>query len=496
LGENSKHEIISFKVVDMKQNYNDLTLSEEEMRKLGYKAIDILIDHISTLKDKPVTRSKSRNELELIFRENIPEQGMDSDELLQLVQTHLLSNIMHIDHPRFLGFISSPSNFISILGDLFTSAFNFFAGTWIESSSAAQIELVVLDWMKKFFHFPTQAGGIFLSGGSMANLVALVVARTNKYDSDSNRIPKFYYSTQTHSSVDRALRILGFSEKHIEKIPVDTNFNIQLSQLEQQIQQDVRQNCVPVCIIANAGTTNTGTVDPIVKMVEIAKNYNVWLHVDGAYGLAAILDPNEKNKFTGLGKADSITFDPHKWWFQPYEISGLLVRDAHQLRDTFHILPEYLKDLDREFEEINFCDYGPQLTRNFRALKFWLSLKYFGINEFRKAVQKGISNAKFVEKMITEQFNKEFKIISPAKLAIICFRYYDENLSNEILNSINKEVVQEMIKQQWAMISSTTLHEIVCLRFCTINPRTTDMDLLTTLNRIINIGRELVKKYM
>jgi aromatic-L-amino-acid/L-tryptophan decarboxylase len=472
----------------MKEN---LTLSKKEMRELGYKAIDIIIEHLIDLNEKPVTRTKSRQELEQIFREKLPETGVEGKKLFEFLQNNVFENIMHVDHPKFLAFVPNPNNFLSALGDLFASAFNIFAGTWLESSSAAQIELVTLDWMKNLFGLPENSGGIFVSGGSMANLMALVVARSVHMEHFTEQTPKFYYSTQTHSSIDKALRILGFTQENIVKIPVNDKYQMDTENLEKQLEVDVSINQVPICIIATAGTTNTGSVDPLDKIAEIARKYNVWLHVDGAYGLAAILDEREKDKFTGLELADSITFDPHKWWFQPYEISGLLVRDANLLRNTFHILPEYLKDIQRELEEVNFCDYGPQLTRSFRALKFWLSLKYFGISEFRKCVKIGIDNAAYVENLIKEQYHSVLQVVSPSNLAIICFRYIRSSLDDSIINRLNGQIVQEMIQSQFAMISSTNLNGIICLRFCTINPRTTQTDLANTLKKIVEIGEKI-----
>jgi glutamate/tyrosine decarboxylase-like PLP-dependent enzyme len=459
-----------------------LELSTEQMKKLGY---------FEDLKGKPVTRYSTRSEMEKKFREPIPYQKTNPDEILKYVNKEIFGNIMHVDHPRFFAFVPSPSNFISVLADCLVSAFNPFAGTWLESAPAAQIELVTVDWLKKIFDMPNEAGGLFLSGGSTANMLGLAVARQIKLN---NRIENsvIYYSDQTHSSIDRALKVLGFSENNICKIPSNEEYKLNIDLLVERINEDKKNGLIPFCIVGNAGNTNTGSVDSLMDISNLCKMNNLWFHIDGAYGAASILDSRSKALLDGIGKADSLCLDPHKWWFQPYEISCLIVRDSSFLKKTFRILPEYLKDLDRATEEINFCDYGTQLTRSFRAMKFWMSLKCFGLNSFKKAVTRGIDLAEHIEKICEK--HQSFEIISPPQIGIITFRFVVDDLDLEDINEINKAIIEKMIDDGYAMISTTKLNDKVVLRMCAINPRIREIDIERTISKIVHFGKEIVKK--
>ncbi len=458
------------------------------MKRIGYKVIDMIVDHLDSLREKPVTNFGSRTEMENLLREPIPLNGMSADMLLDEVEKKILNKTMFLNHPRFFAFIPSPSNFISMIADCMVSAFNPFAGTWLESSSSAEIELITIDWLKKILDLPPTAGGIFVSGGSTANLLGLEVAKNVKLN---NRVDKsvIYFADQTHSSVKRALKIIGFNEENIHKISSTENYTLSIEELIDSIILDKKRGLKPFCIIANAGSTNTGSIDPLIDLYNISRKEDMWLHVDGAYGAAAYLTPNGKELLNGMNLADSLTIDPHKWWFQPYETSCIFVREAHFMKDTFQILPEYLRDHDREGEEVNFCDYGHQLTRRFRALKLWMSFKYFGLKAFRNAILKGIHLAEYAESFVKSK--SELELITPAQLGILTFRFIRKNIKINGLNKINSEIINRLVKDGYAMISSTVLGNKVVLRMCIINPRTTESDIDNTINRIVELGENI-----
>ena len=463
-----------------------LNLSREDMRALGYRVVDILVEHFQELPGKPVTRKADRPTLEARLRGALPEHGANALEVLDQLQRDVFSNIMHTDHPRFFAFVPSPSNFVSVMADALAAGFNVFAGTWLEASGPTQIELVTIDWLREACGLPDAAGGLFVSGGSMANMTGLAVARHVKLGGHTEGAV-VYFSDQTHSSVERGLRVLGFQDHQMRKIESDDRFCLDISALERKVEADQAAGRVPFCVVANAGTTNTGAIDPLPALAEYCRREELWLHVDGAYGAAAVFCERGQALLDGLGHVDSLSLDPHKWLFQPYEIGCVLVREERWLKEAFHILPEYLEDIEGQEGEVNFCDRGIQLTRGFRALKLWMSLQVFGRSAFQEAVSRGFEMAEVAEAAIRELSNWE--VVTPAQMGIVTLRCAPAGLSPEKLNWLNRELVEEVIADGFAMISSTVLREQTVLRMCTINPRTTEADVRETIKRLDDISK-------
>jgi aromatic-L-amino-acid decarboxylase len=467
-----------------------LELSGEEMRALGYRVVDILVEHFEQLRDKPVTRRADRATLEKQLREALPEQGTDTPKVLEQVEQVVFSNIMHLDHPRFFAFVPSPSNFVSVMADALASGFNVFAGTWLEASGPAEIELVTIDWLRQLCGLPGSAGGLFVSGGSVANLTALATARHVRLR-DNVQDAVLYCSDQTHSSIDRGLRLMGFDPLQIHKLSSDISFHLPLPDLRRAVAEDRAAGKTPFCVIANAGTVNSGAVDPLPALADFCRQEGLWLHADGAYGAAAVLCDKGRALLEGLAFVDSLSLDPHKWLFQPYEIGCVLVRESHWLQETFHIMPEYLKDIVKGEEEINFCDYGIQLTRGFRALKLWMSLKIFGLETFRQAVARGFTLAELAEEALRK--SACWEIVTPAQMGIVTFRFVPEGQVRPPaeIDAINQRIVDQMIADGFAMVITTSLRGRIVLRFCTINPRTTKDDLRETIQKLEIFGHHL-----
>jgi len=468
---------------------DQLLFDKETMQALGYRVVDMIVNHITELPDKSATKQKTRAELETIFREKIPEQGMDPMVLLDTVEKEVFGNIMHIDHPRFFAFVPGPSNYIGALADFLTAGFNVISCDWLEASSAAQIELVVTDWLRELFNLPESAGGVFVSGGSMGNLMSMILALHHK--KPVGKIGIVYCSDQTHSSVERGVTILGKEQVKLRKIKVDSSYKMDLVALKEAINKDKKENKQPLAIIANAGTTNTGAIDDLSTIAKICTTEDLWFHVDAAYGGAAILDDRLQQLYNGIEKVDSMVINPHKWLFQPIESACFLVRQRHQLKDVFYIMPEYLKDMDLSAEEINYANYSIQLTRNFKALKMWMSLKTFGLNSFKQAVKTGIDLAILAEKEIKKYDN--WVVVSPPKLAIINFQYRPLQQTKEQINLLNKAIISEIVKTGFAMISSTVLKGHLVIRLCIINPRTTELDIRETIRQLNQIAVRLTQ---
>ena len=475
----------------MKPESTPLQLSEAQMRQLGYRVIDMVIEHIQSLPDKSPTRKADRQTMESLFREVIPQEKQDPLEVLHRMERDVFTHIMHIDHPRFFAFIPNASNFISVMADTLASGFNVFAGTWLESASAAQIELVTIDWLCKSCGLPEGSGGLFTSGGSAANLNGIVIARHVLLNDDISQAVA-YCSDQTHSSVERAFRILGFQPDQLRKLPSDKEYRLDVSSLREAIHHDREVGRRPFCVIATPGTTNTGAIDPLPQLAEICRAEQIWLHADGAFGAAAVFSARGRNLLNGIELVDSLSLDPHKWLFQPYEAGCLLVRQRQWLGDTFHILPEYLADTAGLEGEINFCDYGLQLTRGFRALKLWMSLQVFGAQAFSDAITHGFEMAELAESMIDHL--ECWQVVTPAQMGILTFRATPRGYTESQIDEHNQELVAAILQDGYAMIVSTKLRGQTVLRMCPINPRTTEDDIRKTIEHLDNLSKSLQKE--
>ena len=467
-----------------------LELTKEEMQDYGNAVVSSIVTHFETQNEKLPVATASRKEMDSLFLEDAPEKPTDAREVLDFVLQKVMTQSNVVSHPKSYSFVPGPSNFISAMGDALASGFNIFSGGWAASPAAAEMEIVTMNWLLKLYGFPVKrGGGIFTSGGSMANLTAVATARNLKCGDDFSKAV-IYLSDQAHSSNIKAIRVLGFRKEQIRIIPTDAEFKIALNKLKNAIAKDKLEGWQPFCFIASAGTTNTGTVDPLNELAAICKKEKIWLHVDAAYGGAAILAKNGKQLLKGIEKADSITVDPHKWFFQPYEIGCLLVRNHKWLKGTFTEKPEYLRDIEGNESEINFYDHGIELTRRFRALKFYMSIKTFGLKAFRKAITYNIKLAEVTEDYLRK--SDKWEVVSPATLAIINFRYHpiSGKLSEKQLDKINQKISEKVVASREALLVTTILNGQVVLRMCLINPRTTMEDVKSTLQLCEQFAKE------
>jgi glutamate/tyrosine decarboxylase-like PLP-dependent enzyme len=466
---------------DASTDRSRIALSREEMRDFGYRVVDLLAEHFANVQDGPVGAKADPARLISLFDSDPPENGRGPNELLAQLERDVFPNNLHVDHPRFFAFVPGPNNFVSTMADALAAGFNIFNGTWLGGSAAAAVELGIVRWLCRICGFPTAGGGLFVSGGSMANLTALVAARHSLLQ-DRVEGATVYFSDQTHSSVERALRVIGFAPEQMRKLRSDENFRLSIQNARAAIGEDRAKGLRPFCVIANAGTTNTGAVDPLNELADLAVKEKLWLHIDGAFGAAAILSDRGRGLLQGLERADSISLDPHKWLFQSFECGCVLVRDAALLKSAFQIKPDYLRDVHRSLEEFNPCDYGVQLTRSFRALKVWLSLQTFGVAAFRQAITRGFELAELAERELRAR--KGWEILSPAQMATVCFRF---GKSDEL----QTQLVDAMMKDGYALLTSTELRGAVSLRLCTINPRTTEEDIIETVKRLDKFAKKL-----
>ena len=465
-----------------------IELSPEEMRALGHRVVDLMVEHYAGLADQPAFATAPRAQMEARLREPPPDAPRGWEATVERVAREVFSPMAHVDHPRFFAYVPGPGNFVGTMADALVSAFNPFAGAWAVAPGPAQVELVTVDWLRAACALPEGAAGLFVSGGSMANLTALAVARHRRLGEDFGRAV-VYASDQTHSSIERGARVLGFRADQLRRLPTDDGYRLRMGALQAAVDEDAARGRVPFCVVANAGTTNTGAVDEMPRIAELCRARGMWMHVDGAYGAAAALTDAGRAALRGVEEADSVSLDAHKWLFQPFECGCVLVRDGDALRDTFRLVPEYLRDTDRATEEVNFRDWGVQLTRGFRALKLWMTVQVFGMDAIRQAIGWGMRLAESAEEDL--RASDAWEVVTPAQLGIVTFRHRGTDAEAPASDDLQRRMTAALAADGFALLSTTELRGRTVLRLCTINPRTTEDDVRETVRRLERIGREL-----
>jgi glutamate/tyrosine decarboxylase-like PLP-dependent enzyme len=457
------------------------------LRDFAALTLDYLIhDHV-TLPDQPIGRSATRPDMEALLHEPPPEYGQEFAVVLRQFAERVAPFACRVNHPRFFAFIPSAPTFLSAIGEFLCNGTNFFGGVWLEASGPSQVELVVLDWFRSFLGLPPQTAGVLTSGGSEANLTALVVAREPLAEEQRCRAV-LYVTEQRHWSIDRAAKIIGLHHEQVRPVAADAAFRLSPEALHDAVQADRAAGRVPWAVVANAGATNTGTVDPLRALADACAADRLWLHVDAAYGWSAALTPEGRAELAGIERADSVTLDPHKGLAQTFEAGCLLVREGRLLTQTFAMRPEYMQDVEPGHDEVNFADRSLALTRRFRALKIWLSMKVLGVGWFRELTSHTQRLADYGQRLL--QRDAMFEILCPRQLGIVCFRYAPAKLrgQDDALNRLNLRLIDAIRATGRAFLSSTRLHGRVAIRFCFTNWRTTAADVDEVVRLLRTLG--------
>ena len=468
---------------------SELEMSPEQMMASAQRAAELVIERIQNLPEEPAWRGGSRSELEAIMREEPPEEGRPSHEVIERAAHEILPIAGRVDHPRFFAFVPSSPAWPGVLADFMAAGHNIFQGTWLGASGPSMLEVVVMDWFRSWIGYPETAGGLFTSGGSAASLDGFVAAREA---AGAPMQPSVYMSDQSHTALIRAATIVGVRPESVRMVPTDEHFRLDMNELHSMIVEDKKSGLTPIAICGNAGATNTGAIDPLDEIADYCESEEIWFHVDAAYGGFAILTDRGAGLLKGLERADSIAMDAHKWLFQPFECGCLMVKDIQKLEKAFSVQPEYLQDTQWGRDHPNFGDRGLQLSRSFRALKVWMSVQTFGMAAFRRSIAQGIDLAERAEAYIRE--SDVLHIANPASLGVVCFRVNSRaaELNNEELEEINKAVQARVIEEGVAMMSSTRLRGLYSLRLCILNHTTTWEDVRFTLAAIEDFGREAI----
>lgn len=410
------------------------------------------------------------------------EEGKDPQELTRFLLDKVYPYRMKGSHPRYFCFIPSAVSPYSIFGDFINSIHNPYGGGYNISKGTANIERETLKWMGEMAGYDVdKLGGQFVSGGSMANLTASIVARDKKLKPEEFFKGRVYVSDQTHSSVAKGIHIMGLPRENVRKVPTNDKFEMIPEELEEMIKADIEAGYKPFLIVGTSGTTNTGAIDPLHELADIAEKYDLWYHIDGAYG-ATVLLSSHKELLSGIERSDSLSWDGHKWLFQTYGCAVVLCKDKKDMLDSFSVDPEYLKDVESTEENLNFWDLGVELTKPVRSMRLWFTLQTVGLETMRAAIDQGFQVADWLEEEVNKHDNLE--IVSHSQLGIVNFRYRDDEHSERELDEINRRISQRALNKNYAAFITTELNGKIVLRFCCNNALTTREEIRNIMNDI------------
>lgn len=486
-----------------------LEISRAEMHELSSRVTQLVTEYFSEVSNLPVFPETSGGDTIAKIGTTLPFAGQPLEELLDDCRA-IIANSRHNGHPRFFGYVASPATPPGAFADLIASALNANQTSWRSGPAATEIERTVISWLAELIgygsgdHGDYPSHGLLTSGGSMANLTALLMAHRSKSESDvastglwNSAVPMtIYASDQIHMSIPKAADILGLGRAQVRLIPCDDRFRMNLSGLRQTIAADLESGLRPFCIVGSAGTVNTGAVDPLDEIADVATEFNLWFHIDGAYGALAALDETRRPLFRGLERADSISLDPHKWLYVPIDSGCLLFRDEALARAAFSFEgADYIKVHEQnEAEAFAFWNYGPELSRRFRALKIWLTLRYYGVRRIARAITEDNAIAAYLGEQV--EAASDFELLAAPELSICCFRYvpaaFQSRLGSDAeLDKLNTQIMNAVQRGGRAYLSSATIRGKFALRACITNFRTTRADIDQTLEIIREAARAL-----
>ena len=468
---------------------NSLEISSEQFRQLASKVIQLADQYLRTLDSRPVLPAARGEETERLFGVDLPEQGLGEAVLGALDEVMLRSRAQN---GRFFGYVLGSGEPVGAIADLLASVLNQNVTAWRSAPAAVTIERTVVRWLGKAIGCGDFEGSL-TGGGSFANLMGLAMAREAKSAANERGLhgaPEgvVYASDEVHMSIAKAVALLGLGRENLRLISVDESFRMIPAELEHAIQEDEKAGKMPIAIVGSAGTVNTGAIDPLPEIADIARRHNAWLHVDGAYGaLAAIAD---RDKFAGLEMADSLSLDLHKWLYQPLDCGCLLFRDGAAARAAFAHTGDYAKSLSMDpVEGFAFFEESLELSRRFRALRLWLSLRYHGMAAFRKAIENDLAHAQRLAADIRK--HRALELLAPVELSAVCFRYKGvREQSEQELNRLNFEILRRVVEHGRVYLSNALLGQKFCLRACIVNHRTTDADIDAIVPEVLTAAEE------
>jgi len=466
----------------------------DEFRALAHRMVDDLLAYLETVRDRPVWQPIP-GAVKAALRRPLPRSGEGAERAYADFVEHVLPHPMGNIHPRFWGWVIGTGTPFGALAEMLAAGMNPNMGGGEHVPN--YVEAQVLDWCKEMTGFPAGASGLLVSGGSMANLLGLAVARNARAGFDVRgkglgAAPQpltIYGSREMHSSIQKAVELLGLGSESLRLIPTDAEFRIDLGALEAALREDRARGRRPFCLVGNAGTVMTGATDDLAALADLARRENLWFHVDGAFGALATLDPELRPVLRGMERADSLAFDLHKWMYMPIEVGCILVRDEETHRRAFSLTPEYLKKADRGLAGGEWwpSDYGVQLTRSFRALKVWLSLKEHGAEKYGRLIRQNVEQAAYLARRVREC--PELELMAPAPLNIVCFRYTGGNAGRRDLDELNQRILFELHERGIAVPTNAQINGRFALRVAIVNHRSRREDFDILVDAVRQLGQ-------
>jgi aromatic-L-amino-acid decarboxylase len=472
-----------------------LDISEAAFNQLSVEVNKLVVDYFATINERSVRAPNYGGKTTDLLDANLPTEGTPLDQLVDECRT-VFDLSRHNGHPRFFGYVASPATPIGAYADLMASTLNANLTAWRSGPAGVEIEQMVVRWLGSLIDYDNDAKGLLTSGGSMANMIALLIANRRKAGTDTslnglwNSGPPMtiYASQEVHMSIAKAADILGFGRAQVRLADCDEQQRMDVESLRKLIESDIKEGLRPFCVVASAGTVNTGVVDPLDDVADVASEFDLWFHVDGAYGAPGRLDPEKRDLFSGLERADSVSLDTHKWLYVPIDAGCLLFRDEAAAKSAFSTEDaDYIKVHGHaDSEAFAFWDYGVELSRRFRALKVWLTLRYYGTKKIAESVSGDIALAHYMGELV--EAADDFELLAPVELSICCFRYVPPHLREDSdLDKLNEQIMGLVQASGQAYLSNATVNGQFALRACITNFRTTKAD----IERTLEVVREL-----
>lgn len=469
----------------------------DDLKQLGHRMLDDMMHFLQHIKTEPVWR-KPPPEVKQTFQTGLPETPQSPDAVYDEFRKNILPYYIGNIHPRFWSWVMGTGSAQGMLAEMLAAGMNCNVG--IGDQAPMYADKQVIDWCKQMMNFPATAGGALVGNASVANLNALITARNAVSEkirqAGLRHMPQLtlYASAETHSCIQKAAEIIGIGNHYLRLVRVNENYEMDTNHLEELIARDKEDGFRPFCVVANIGTVNTGAVDPLEKIFFICMKYNLWFHVDGAFGALLKLLPEKNKELMCIELADSVAFDLHKWMYMPYEAGVVLVKDVNKHRAAFSLQPEYILHQERGIAagpELT-SNFGFDLSRNFKALKVWMLIKEHGMEKYRNLIRQNLLQAQYLKEKIRE--TPKLELMAPVSMNIVCFRYNDESLKTEELNALNKEILMQLQEQGIAAPSYTKLNGQYCLRVAISNHRSRKEDFDVLLKESVRIGKELMQE--
>jgi aromatic-L-amino-acid decarboxylase len=469
-----------------------------KVQEIGHQMMDDMLAYQRTVRERPVWQPIPDSVKEH-FRQPLPDNPQDIRDVYQEFVENILPYPDVNIHPRSWGWVVGSGTAVGMLADMLASGQN----TAIAGGELARnyVELQILDWCKQMLGFPAEASGLIVSGCSVANIIGLTVARNAKSGVDLRRhglqnLPKrltLYASQEAHSSIQKAVELLGLGSESLRLIPVDDDFRINLPALEQTIREDRAAGHQPFCVVGCVGTTSTGAIDDLHQLAAICRKEDLWFHVDGAFGALAALSPELRPLVSGMEQADSLAFDMHKWMYMPYEVGYILVRHREEHHRTFVLIPDFLEHNNDDPVSGGwwFSDYGIELSSGFRALKVWFSMKTYGLATYGRLIQQNVEQAHYLVELISNA--PQLELLAPVSLNVVCFRFFEAHLDDTKLSQLNRQLLGQLQQGGVAMISNTTIHGNYSLRAAITNHRSRRDDFDILIQEVLRLGNALLQ---